>query len=121
MHEPLDGQVSSQLPAEQSAVHGDVLHDAAQLPDEQLQVPPVQEVLVRGVPVPGSAIAGPPLGALVVEVLLEPPHAAIVVSERIVEAKKERIGVKLPFRTQRPVTRTPVRPLDGSFEAHMQW
>jgi hypothetical protein len=95
---PVDGQVSSQLPAEQSAVHGDVLHDAAQLPDEQLQVPPVQGVLLRGVPVPGSTTAGPPLGVFVVEVLLEPLHAAIVDSERIVEANKARIEVEPTFR-----------------------
>jgi hypothetical protein len=94
---PVDGQVSSQLPAEQSAVHGDMLHEAAQLPDEQLQMPPVQEVLLRGVPVPGSATPGPPLGVVVVEVLLEPLHAAIVESARIVEAKKDRIGVGPTF------------------------
>jgi hypothetical protein len=74
---PVAGQVSSQLPLEQSATHGEVLQDAVQLPAEQLQFPPEQSVGWRDAPVPGSAIAGPPLGdPALVEEPLDPPHAA---------------------------------------------
>jgi hypothetical protein len=59
---PLDGHVSSQLPAEQSIVHGDELHDAVQLPDEHGQVPLEHDTPERGEPVPGSDTGGPPFG-----------------------------------------------------------
>jgi hypothetical protein len=75
---PDGGQVSSQLPDEQSALHGAVLHEAWQLPAEQLHIPPEQDVGWRVAVVPGSAIAGPPFGlppGELVVVLLPPPHA----------------------------------------------
>ena len=62
MQSPEGGHVSSQLPAEQSAVHGDEVHDAVQLPDEQEHIPPEQDTGERDEPVPGSGTAGPPLG-----------------------------------------------------------
>ena len=77
MQLPVAGQVSAQLPLEQFAMHGEVLQAAVQLPAEQLQFPPEQSVDWRGAPVPGSAIAGPPLGdPPVVEEPLDPLHAA---------------------------------------------
>lgn len=78
MQAPEVGQVSSQLPAEQSVVQGEDAQAAVQLPDEQAHVPPVHGVVLREEAVPGSEIAGPPLGLPVVVVVLEPPHAAIV-------------------------------------------
>jgi len=86
---PDAGQVSSQLPAEQSVVHGDVLHDALQLPDEHEHDPPEHGALERGVPVPGSGTEGPPFG-------LPPPpgppppeplHAMIMKEENAKQAK----------------------------------
>jgi hypothetical protein len=76
VHCPDAGQVSSQLPPEQSVVHGGAAQDALQLPEAQLQLPPVHGALLRAPPVPGSAMAGPPFGVPVVVVVLEPPHAA---------------------------------------------
>lgn len=68
------------MPDEQSAVQGDAAQTLWQLPDEHAHIEPEQETLWRGVPVPGSATAGPPLGlppsAPLPMVLLEPPHAA---------------------------------------------
>ena len=54
MQSPEAGHVSSQLPAEQSIVHGDEVHAPVQLPDEQGHVPPEHGALERGAPVPGS-------------------------------------------------------------------
>jgi hypothetical protein len=59
-------------------LHGEVLHEPSQLPGEQLHVPPEHEVVWRAVPVPGSAMAGPPFGVPPLEpmvVPLPPPHA----------------------------------------------
>jgi hypothetical protein len=93
---PVEGQVSSQLPAEQSAVHGLLAHAAVQFPEEQLQVPPPQDVLLREAGVPGSAIAGPPLGVPVVVDELDPPQAPRAHVKRTKEAKKRCIRL-LPF------------------------
>jgi hypothetical protein len=73
---PDAGQVSSQLPAEQSIVHGGALHEPWQLPDEQPHIPPEQATSFRGAPVPGSETAGPPLGDAPPPptVLLDPLH-----------------------------------------------
>ncbi len=78
MHAPEAGQVSSQLPDEQSIVHGETSHALWQFPEEQAHIPPEHEVTWRAVPVPGSAIVGPPFGepapALLI-VPLDPPQA----------------------------------------------
>lgn len=81
MQSPLGGQVSSQLPAEQSIVHGGDAQTPVQFPAEQEQVPPEQVALERGMPVPGSGTAGPPFG---VPPPLDPPHAAM---QRTTKAK----------------------------------
>ena len=83
MQAPDAGHVSAQLPEEQSIVHGAEVHDDSQFPEEQLHVPPEHDATCRGVPVPGSATAGPPFG----EVpgpgeLFDPPHATIVRTEK---------------------------------------
>jgi hypothetical protein len=70
--------VSWQLPDEQSIVHGVELHDDWQLPEEQLHALPEHATACRGVPVPGSATAGPPFGEVPPPgELLDPPHATI--------------------------------------------
>jgi hypothetical protein len=70
------------LPEEQSIVHGVEVHDDSQFPEEQLHVPPEQDATCRGVPVPGSATAGPPFGEVPPPgALLDPPHATIIRAE----------------------------------------
>jgi hypothetical protein len=77
------GHVSAQLPDEQSIVQGEELQDDSQFPDEQLHVLPEHETACRGVPVPGSATAGPPFGEVPPPgVLLDPPHATIIRTEK---------------------------------------
>jgi hypothetical protein len=78
VHGPVGGQVSSQLPDEHSIVHGVVLHEDWQFPEEQLHIPPGHCVGWRVAAVPGSAIAGPPFGlppGELIVVPLPPPHA----------------------------------------------
>jgi hypothetical protein len=100
VHCPDAGQVSSQLPPEQSVVHGGVAQDALQLPEEQLQLPPVHEALLRAPPVPGSAMGGPPFGVPVVVEGLEPLQAAT--TDRATKPTyEERISALLPRQTIR--------------------
>ncbi len=89
MHAPVAGHVSSQLPAEQSAVQGDDVHDAVQLPDEQAHMPPEHETLERGVPVPGSETGGPPFG-LVPPPPPPPPELPQATTRRDESAKQAR-------------------------------
>jgi hypothetical protein len=64
-------------------VHGAELHDDSQFPSEQLHVVPEHDVACRGIPVPGSATAGPPFGEVPPPgVLLDPPHATASRSEK---------------------------------------
>ena len=91
MQAPDAGHASSQLPPEQSVVHGDEAHVALQLPDEHEHVVPEQEALLRPAAVPGSATGGPPLGPPDVVVLLEPPHAQSVMAASIHVLKRERV------------------------------
>ena len=92
MHAPDEGHVSSQLPPEQSVAHGGEAHVAVQLPEEHAHVLPVQvALLVREEAVPGSAIAGPPLGLPVVVEVLDPPHDAITELARTMVAKRRSI------------------------------
>jgi hypothetical protein len=78
---PDGGHVSSQLPPEQSMVHGAAPHELEQLPEEHAHVPPEHEAFERAVPVPGSATGGPPLGEPLL-VLPDPPlHAATETNE----------------------------------------
>jgi hypothetical protein len=71
------------LPEEQSIVHGAEVQDDSQFPEEQLHVPPEQDTACLGVPVPGSTTAGPPFGDVPPPgVLLEPPHATIIRTEK---------------------------------------
>jgi hypothetical protein len=81
------GQVSSQLPAEQSIVHGDELHDPVQLPDEHGHVPPEHETPEREEPVPGSETGGPPFGLPPPPPPPEPPQAMIMKDEKAKQAK----------------------------------
>jgi hypothetical protein len=94
---PEGGHVSSQLPDEQSTVHGDVVHDPTQLPEEQLHVPAGHETLWRGTPVPGSDTAGPPLGDGPA-VPLEPLHAGMARSKTVEHAERWGIGLVAHFR-----------------------
>jgi len=79
---PERGHVNSQLPPEQSAVHGATVHELEQLPDEHEQVPPEHEVLDRAAGVPGSEMGGPPLGEPPV-VPPDPLHAAVAANDRV--------------------------------------
>jgi hypothetical protein len=91
---PDDGHVSSQLPPEQSAVHGAAAHELEQLPEEHEHVPPEHAVFDRAVPVPGSATGGPPLGEPPPDVLPDPPpHAAIETTETS-ESKKVAVSLR---------------------------
>jgi hypothetical protein len=82
LQSPEGGQVSSQLPEEQSIVQGPALHADTQFPELQLHVFPGHCRAVRGVPVPGSATTGPPFGPPLPPGLLEPPHPAIRMREK---------------------------------------
>lgn len=71
-------------------VHGDEAQLPAQFPEEQEQAPLEQLVLERGMPVPGSGTAGPPLGVPPPTVPLDPPH------ETMERTRKDKIGPGLP-------------------------
>lgn len=101
---PVGGQMSSQLPAEQSAVQGVEVQAALQLPEEHEHVPLGHVVLERGAPVPGSETGGPPFGVLppsfelpLPTVLLEPPQAVIQRNEKAKNAARLR-KMDLSFR-----------------------
>lgn len=119
MQSPLGGQVSSHLPLEQSVVQGLALHATAQPPAEQLHMLPEHDTGGRDIPAPGSGTAGPPLGeppsgdtesppaSLEPEppmVLLDPPHAAIEMSQKTQQAmgiRKTRTSIPISARMRR--------------------
>jgi hypothetical protein len=72
---PEGGHVSSQLPEEQSIVHGAEEHEPVQLPDEHGHAPPEHDTPERGAPVPGSEMGGPPFGLPPPPPPPELPHA----------------------------------------------
>jgi len=87
---------SSQLPLEQSIVHGDCEHWPEQPPLEHAQLPPVQGTVVRGEAPSGSVsgTSGPPFGPVELD---PPPHAAMTITpheaaEQQPRRKRKRIA-----------------------------